>query len=246
MRHEEIAELLGAYALDAVDPDERTIVEEHLVDCARCRAEVAEHREVAALLANSGADAPAGLWDRISGTLEAAPPRLDLAPVRSLEAARRERRRFSTPIGAALVAAAAVVVALLGLQVRDQDHRINQLQTALRNPMAPAFDAALDDPGARVFRLASTDGRLSARGVVTGDGTAYLRTVSLPRLRDGLTYQLWGVAGGDLISLGVLGDRPTVVTFRADQYSGLAITEERAPGVVTSHNQPVVAGGITA
>jgi hypothetical protein len=245
MSHEEIAELLGAFALDAVDPDERAIVEEHLVECARCRAEVAEHREVAALLANSGADAPAGLWDRISGTLEAAPPRLDLAPVRSLEA-RRERRRFPTRIGAALAAAAAVVVALLGIQVRDQDHRINQLQTALRNPMAPAFDAALDDPGARVFRLASTDGRLSARGVVTGEGTAYLRTVSLPKLRDGLTYQLWGVAGGDLISLGVLGDRPTVVTFRADQYSGLAITEERAPGVVTSHNRPVVAGGITA
>jgi hypothetical protein len=221
-------------------------VEEHTLECARCRAELAEHREVAALLANTGADAPAGLWDRIAGTLEAAPPRLDLAPVRDLDVARRERRGPSTRVGAALVAAAALIVALLGVHVRDQDHRINQLQTALRSPMAPAFDAALDDPGARVFRLASTDGQLAARGVVTGDGTAYLRTASLPKLRDGLTYQLWGVAGGDLISLGVLGDRPTVVTFRADQYTGLAITEERSPGVVTSHNKPVVAGGITA
>ncbi|MEA3055576.1 MAG: hypothetical protein QOD30_1008, partial [Actinomycetota bacterium] len=50
--HDEIQELLGAYALDAVDPDERSDVEDHLRDCARCRAEVAEHRDTAAFLAH--------------------------------------------------------------------------------------------------------------------------------------------------------------------------------------------------
>src|SRR5690606_35755181 len=55
---DEFTELLGAYALDAVEPDEREAVERHLADCPRCRSEVAEHREVAAYLAHAGTDAP--------------------------------------------------------------------------------------------------------------------------------------------------------------------------------------------
>lgn len=70
LSHEEAAELLGAYALDALDPDEVALVEAHLDECPRCRAEVARHHEVAGLLANSGAEAPAELWDRIAGRLE--------------------------------------------------------------------------------------------------------------------------------------------------------------------------------
>ena len=54
MTHDEIQDLLGAYALDAVDDDVRALVEEHIADCARCRAEVQEHREVATLLAHIG------------------------------------------------------------------------------------------------------------------------------------------------------------------------------------------------
>jgi anti-sigma factor RsiW len=70
LTHEEAAELLGVYALDAMDPDEAALVEAHLEECPRCRAEVARHHEVTGLLANSGAEAPAELWDRIAGRLE--------------------------------------------------------------------------------------------------------------------------------------------------------------------------------
>ncbi|HEY6625163.1 MAG TPA: anti-sigma factor [Acidimicrobiales bacterium] len=70
MPHDEVADLLGAYALDALDPDESALVEAHLRDCPRCSAEVARHHEVAGLLANSGAEAPAELWDRIADRLE--------------------------------------------------------------------------------------------------------------------------------------------------------------------------------
>jgi predicted anti-sigma-YlaC factor YlaD len=246
MTHDEISELLGAYALDAVEPEERLLVEEHLADCPRCRAEVADHREVATLLAHGGSDAPAGLWDRIAGTLEAAPPRLDLAPVRRLDQARAARRRIPAAAGLLLGAAAAVLVVLLGVQVRDQDHRINDLQTALRDPLAPAFDVALDAPGSKVLELASANGGLAVRGAVTAEGVGYLRAASLPRLGTGRTYQLWGMNGLDLVSLGVLGERPTVIQFQASRFSGFAITEEDAPGVVRSSNAPVVAGRFTA
>lgn len=69
-RHDELRALLGAYALDAVDPEETRAVEDHLRECPQCRAEVEQHRSVAALLGNVGASAPAGLWDRIAASLD--------------------------------------------------------------------------------------------------------------------------------------------------------------------------------
>jgi hypothetical protein len=69
VNHAEITELLGAYALDAVSPEEAAEIEEHLVECPRCRAEVAAHREVAGVLGNLGGSAPAGLWARIADEL---------------------------------------------------------------------------------------------------------------------------------------------------------------------------------
>lgn len=69
--HDQIAELLGVYALDALDPDEMALVEEHLKHCPRCSEEVARHHQVAGLLANSGTEAPPQIWDRIAEKLGA-------------------------------------------------------------------------------------------------------------------------------------------------------------------------------
>lgn len=242
MNHDEIADLLGVYALDAVDADERTIVERHLVDCARCRAEVQDHRETAALLAHSGGDAPEGLWQRIADSLEEPPPSLRLAPVDPAEA-KRPRRQIPRTLVVAL-AAAVVIVAVLGVQVRQQDDRIDQLQVALEDPLVPAFQAAVGDPSSQVFELASADGHIELRGAITADGVGYLRASALPRLGTDRTYQLWGAAGDQLISLGVMGSRPEIISFTAAPYTTFAVTEEEAPGVVVSTNQPVVAGSI--
>ena len=70
MEHEAIEELLGAYALDAVTPEEHELVRRHLEECPRCADEVALHHEVAGLLANTGQDAPGELWDRIADRLD--------------------------------------------------------------------------------------------------------------------------------------------------------------------------------
>src|SRR5688500_14825344 len=124
MNHDEITELLGAYALDAVDPDEALAIDDHLRECARCRAEVAEHRETAALLAHASSDAPADLWARIAESIDVPRPVAPLAPRLGLSS----RRRSRWPAAAALVgAAAAVVVGALVVQVRQQDERIDQL-----------------------------------------------------------------------------------------------------------------------
>ncbi|GAB3113597.1 anti-sigma factor [Janibacter alkaliphilus] len=58
--------LSGAYALDALDADERTAFEEHLRVCAACRDEVASFAEVTPLLAAGDEVAPPpSLRDRV-------------------------------------------------------------------------------------------------------------------------------------------------------------------------------------
>src|SRR5215212_7547374 len=111
LTHADIEELLGAYALDAVDGDEQEAIEIHLRECPRCRAEVADHREVAALLAHGGQPAPDGIWDRIVDSLEEAPPRLNLAPVVPLT----RRRGVGMRLAAAVAAVAAAVIGLLAV-----------------------------------------------------------------------------------------------------------------------------------
>lgn len=244
MTHDDIIDLLGAYALDAVDPDERELVERHLVECARCRAEVHDHRETAALLAHTGGDAPEGVWERIAGALEEPPPGLQLVPASDVATPSR-RGRFSRVAVGAVAAAAVVIAVVLGLEVRNQDARIDELQTALQDPLAPAFETALDAPDSEGFELASADGQIALRGVVTERGDGYLRASALPRLDDDRTYQLWGVTETELISLGVLGARPDTVAFRSGPYLALAVTEEDAPGVVAPQNDPVVSGSMT-
>jgi len=72
--HQEIEELLGVYALDAVDPETAAMVERHLAGCVRCTIEVAQHHEVAGLLANSGGASPAALWAGIANRLDGTTP----------------------------------------------------------------------------------------------------------------------------------------------------------------------------
>ncbi len=71
MTHPEIQESLGVYALDAVEGEERRIVEHHLATCPECRFEVVEHREVAARLASVTSAGPVGLWTALQRRLTA-------------------------------------------------------------------------------------------------------------------------------------------------------------------------------
>ena len=238
MTHEEISELLGAYALDAVDPDEAAEVELHLRDCPRCRAEVADHRETAAFLAHAGADAPADVWDRIAGTIDVPAPVIPMAP-RLGDRARRRGGSWSR--GVTLIGiAAALVIAVLGLQVRSQDQRIDELAAELAASDG-GFAAAVSHEDAEMLELEGD----TAIPVVVSEGKAWLQAAALPELEEGRTYQLWGAAGDELVSIAVLGRDPGVISFDVEGYALLAITEEVAPGVVKSANPPVVAGELS-
>jgi hypothetical protein len=246
--HAEIEDLLGAYALDAVDATEATIVEEHLESCPRCRAEVSEHREVAAMLGNSGGAAPEGLWDRIAGSLEETPPplRMPVAPVTPFRTrADRDRRGVSARAVAALAVAAALLIGFLGAQVVRQERLVDDLRGTLNEDVAlRGANLALADPDARTTYLENAELGMTATAVVLPDGTGYLLAQELPELDESEAYQLWGVAGETVVSLGVLGADPAeVVPFMASgALDALAITEEVAGGVPVSEQPALLAG----
>ncbi|MBW3574660.1 MAG: anti-sigma factor [Actinobacteria bacterium] len=254
LRHSDVEELLGVYALDAVDDVERLTVDQHLTACARCRAEVEEYREVAALLAHTGAPAPEGLWARIAESIEGeaaqpvVPPTMAfprLAPSPSASPSLGSFAGWRARAGAVLLAAAAAVIVVLGVQVEQQDDRLDEMSSLLSlDALERAYQAAETAPGSKLVQVASFDGQIDAQAVITSEGVGYLRASSLPRLPEGRIYQLWGDAVDQRVSLGSLGPAPEVAPFGVSgRFVGIAITEETEPGVIVSE-QPVLAYGV--
>ncbi|MFO7549168.1 MAG: anti-sigma factor [Acidimicrobiia bacterium] len=245
--HDTIAELLGVYALDAVEPDERASVEAHLAMCAACRTEVDEHREVAAVLAETGTAPPVALWDRIQAGISveaAAPTEAEVIPL-------RPPRRMLAPL--AVAAAASVMVGLVAVQtarvtnlqseLAASQSQVEQLELAIASgDLEPFIEAALADPGTVTVSLGSESG-VSGTVVLLADGTGLLTDHNLAPLNGDRTYQLWAIQDGRVISAGLLGNDPGVVPFHVDlaRLDGLVITEEEAGGVPVSEQGAVAA-----
>lgn len=257
LTHREIEELLGAFALDAVEPDERDVIEAHLIGCPRCRAEVAAHRETAALLAHGGAAAPDRLWARISESLDSPAPELALpgsppAPAVPLGAAavvRRERRSISLRTAATIAAMAAAVTAFLGLRIGEQDRRLDSFAAVAREDgLRRAALAAMGEPNSEQLWLRTPDGRdrtHAAHVVRLSDGTGFIVADKLAPLPADRTYQLWALRPDAKISVAVLGNHPDVASFQmVGEVIGYAVTDETAGGVVSSDRPPVVLGTI--
>ncbi len=266
--HAEIESLLGAYALDATDPQESALVERHLLTCVKCATEVAQHYEVAGLLANSGGEAPPQVWDGIAAHLEGSePPSWDrlaarlgdgqpaaeeggdgdndegMARVVPITAARSRRLAMA---GGVVAAAAVAVAVVLGVQV---DHLHHQLNTPA---LTRAEQTALAQPSTKRVELRSPSSASSATTVtvvLTSSGTGFVQGQDLSALPTGRTYQLWAMVGGRIVSLGLLGRSPGVVPFSAAGHGGLrgfAITDEHAGGAVAPSGAPIVEGPVTA
>lgn len=236
MNHQDAQELLGAYALDAVDHDEAARLENHLAECPSCRAEVQAHRETVAKLGTLGGDAPPQIWDRIAGGLTSEqPPKL-------LQF--RRRPRAAAPIAALLAAAAAIVV--LGVSTLHLQHQVNALRgTVGAGGLQQAAADAVLNPNHTVIDLTSSDGRLNAQVVDEPGGQAYLVSSDLPALGNGHTYQLWGLAQGQAVSLGLLGDQPRLAAFRIDTaVTQLMVTAEPAGGRPAPDSPVLIQGAV--
>ncbi len=224
---EELRELLGAYAVDAIAPWEAQQVEELLERDPAALTEVEAHRETLAVLATAvagDAEPPPRLWDAITGGLSDAPPPLLLVAA-GTEAT---RRRFTPWLAGLAAAAALVLVALAGVRALDRPEPT----------IERAAQSAVTAPGAEVVVLEG-DAGVQVRVALQPDGVGYVLEGGLPVLPADRTYQLWAIVGEEVISAGVLGADPAVTPFQVSgTLAGLAITEEVAGGVAVSENAP--------
>jgi len=234
--HEHPIELLGVYAVDALDPDERLGIEAHLRSCPHCRDEVDAHRSALAQL--SGEEAPpAEVWERISAQLgETEGASMPIATVQPIRPRPRVRQWLAASVAAAAVLAVAVGVTAMVTSDGDGDD------------LAELAQAALAEPGTTLVSLAGDEGGEVARVAVGSDGRAYLLLDELPTLPEGRAYQLWRLGDDDPVSLGVLGDGSTpVVALTVPRGSEqLAITIEPARGVVQPTGRIVASGAVQA
>lgn len=236
LTHEELKELLGAYALDAIEANERRALERHLSDCAQCRGELTEHRSVAALLAGGGAPAPVGVWDRIEAAIETS------GEEKSLPTVRERTRRVWQRVAVGFAAAAVAAIALLGARVIQQGSQLEDIRALLAGGgLLRAANAALLNPSAERVTLASESEDLTVEAVLLPDGRGYLVQGNLPTLKESRTYQLWAFVDGRAVSAGVLGRDATVSMFEAPLgLDALAITEEVAGGSIRPSGPPIV------
>jgi anti-sigma-K factor RskA len=237
---DEMENLIALHAIDALDHDERVLVESAVADDALLAAELDGYRAVAAALAEAVETAPPtpspDVWRSINAAIQGrnlATP--DLAPV--VELRRRQRwSRVST-----IVSIAAVTVSI-GLAVRVID-----LQNAAARPdLSRVAAEKVTEAGAEVVTLTAAEGHAGeeARIVLGADGVGYVLSDTLPALPAGRTYQLWAIVPDTgeprVISAGVLGNDPGIAPFQAvGEIVGFAITDEVAGGVPVSEGETV-------
>jgi anti-sigma-K factor RskA len=223
----DIHALSGAYAVDALDPDERAEFERHLAGCEACRAEVGSLREAAAALADLTATAPpAGLRDRVLADASVVRP---LPPV----VARSRRRRPWTGLVAA-AAAAALIGGGIAWHPWDRTSEPTSISAVDRFLHAPDTErvATVEVAGGgrlTVYRSASRD----RAAVVAQD---------LPRLPAGRVYQMWlQDARGAMAPAGTFATRSArmVLDGPADAAIGAGMTVEPAGGSQQPTSDPL-------
>ena len=225
-----IHELTAAYALDALDPEERIEYETHLRDCAACQDELASLASVteALAVAASGPTPRPELRDRV---LEAA--RAEPQTVVPLES----RRRRALPVAAAVAAVAAAAALAIGLWASQLSGDLDDARTALEQQQRAA--AVLADPDARTIALATGEGRL----VVDPDGQAVLQLAGLGAAPAGKTYEMWVVEGDAPLPAGLFAGQghAELVDGTVDAGDVVAVTIEDEGGAETPTLPLVVA-----
>jgi anti-sigma factor RsiW len=198
----QIRELLGGYVLDALEPDEREAVRQHLAACPRCRR---EHVELA------GVPAMLDLLETPEAAPEAPPPELEETILDRFARERRRPARVRLPrrrgwgLRLGIAGAAAAVVAALAL--------------------AGVFSSSGGESAFAHVHLSGPGGataRADLRALRAGTGVQ-LSASGLPVGR-GQVYELWCVADdGRWISGG---------TFRVDEHghARVSLTSAARPG----------------
>ncbi len=219
-------DLLAAYALDALDDDERERFERHLPDCAECTEQLAMLREPVAALAYAveGPVPPEELRDRIVEGARAEPR----AAVIKLP-----RRNWALGAVAAVAVAAACLAIGLGLWANSLSNSLDRERSA-----RSVVDRLLAEH-ATAKPLTGADGSL----IVARNGQAALLVCGLADAPSAKTYEAWVISGKSPVPAGLFrggsGCRPVSLTQRVPKSATVAVTLEQAKGA-TSPTLPIL------
>lgn len=224
----ELHTLSGAYALDALSPEEAAAFRKHLEACPACCQEVRELRSAAARMGASEAVAPppylkARVLDAANRTPQQ-PPRV--TPIRAARPS-----RWSPKLVAAAAAAVLVVGTAIGVGVTMGEPEEDLLATGV----VEVFTA----PDARSVEVDTSHGPLKV-ATSRSEGEMAVDTSSLVPLDDEHVYQVWTVVAGEPLPVVVLEqpDRGAHMGM-PDPGTRVAITVEPAGGSPRPTTEPI-------
>ncbi len=174
--HDELKDLVAAYVIGAVPPDEVRVVRAHILTCDACMAEADDYAAAmdSLALAVAPAPVPAGFVDRVMEQVR--PVEKTPAPAAARSGARAWRSWFAP---AAAGAAALVAIAVLGAGVVDARNDLARSEDALAQVIRS--DEAVELKGT---------GGTTAELVPTNDGAVFA-VAGLPEAPGSDIYQLW-------------------------------------------------------
>ncbi|WP_205324650.1 anti-sigma factor domain-containing protein [Glycomyces sp. YM15] len=231
--------LIGPWVLDAVDDDERRLVDEHLAACVSCAQEAAELREAVWRLSDvTLAEPPAALRERVLAevrrTRQEAPAATE--PDAAPRPARRRPRlrlprlhfpRLRLAVGAAALAAVAAFAGIFAAWTVMRPEEPLESERMIAVLEAPDAEVAYQeaDGGGRVTVVAS-ESLDDAVVVVSG----------LAAVDDDRSYQVWLVDEGGQESAGVMDAGDSSATMLIEGLGDtdlIGVTEEPAGGSTT-------------
>ena len=241
-------DLLGAYALDAVDADERGAFEAHLATCPACADELDELRAMLADLAESTAVAPPpALRARVlqgvtsSGTEGSPAPVPPGAPPPALPDNVRALRPAPGPSRRLLLAAAAAAVVAGGGGTAWWRARSTTPSTPADRVLAAA-DAVRVSAPVRGGGTATVTRSASLRRAV-------LQVSGAPALASGRTYQAWYAVPAGFAAAGLVPQGAAVTVLLegdATLASGVGLTDEPAGGSPQPTTEPLALIALSA
>lgn len=233
--HDELAADVPAYLLGALDAGNCDAVAEHIEECPACKAEARRINETVGVLGMlvPSAKPPADLRDRFLSSLEPEAP----------AAAKPEPVRMVTPrwMRFALVAAAVLVVALLGWNI-ILSLNLSHTQAQLAAAQQPRQGIPLVAGASQAIPLVPKSSDATGMLYVSPDSNyGVLIVEKLPQAQPGMVYQIWLIQGstpapgtvfhvGDAGKMMVMIDAPEPLT----SYQALAITQEPGPSGSTT------------
>jgi anti-sigma-K factor RskA len=199
--HEQFADDLALYALDALEGQERANLEQHLATCAACKRELEQLRGDTALLALStlGPKPPQRARKRLLDAVASEPSRISAVPLREVAKDETRSRSWWGWLGWAATAAVIVFAVSLGKENYELKRDLRMASSILNQrtqdlEQARSLANALTNPEGQHFTLVAMKTPPQPQGKAI-----YLRNRSslifmannMPSLPSQKTYELW-------------------------------------------------------